>query len=105
MVRQYPYILQVMTTTPGSFNTDGDPVEPVSDYVTHAKCRDEANSGAKQINVDGTSHIFQALIQLPKGTAEVKVGTRVRVVQGTDIRLLGTVKSFRSDQLHCRIWV
>lgn len=106
MVRQYPYVLQVLSSTPGTFTPDGDPIAPVSVFVNHAKCRDESNSGAKQINLsDGTAHIFQALIQLPKGTPEVKVGTSVRVLQGNDVRLLGSVKLFRKDQLHCRIWV
>lgn len=106
MIKQYPYVLHILQTGEVTFTPEGDPVAPVSTFVPHAKCRDESNSGSKQINLaDGTAYIFQALIQLPKGTPNVKVGTSVKVLQDADVRLIGTVKAFRQDQLHCRIWV
>lgn len=106
MVRQYPYILQVLQLTGGGLDGDGNPIPSVEAYVDHAKCRDEANAGGRQINlVDGSAHVFESLVQLPKGTLPVEVGTSIRVMEGNVVRVKGTVKRFQKDQLHSRLWV
>lgn len=106
MVRQYPYTLQVLTLSGGGFDGDGNPIPSVEEYVDYAMCRDEANAGGRQINlVDGGAHVFDSLVQLPKGTVPVAVGTSVRVMDGASIRIKGSVKRSQKDQLHTRIWV
>jgi len=106
MIRQYPYTLQVLKLTGGGFDGDGNPIPSSESYVNHAKCRDEANAGGRQINlVDGSAHVFESLIQLPKGTPSVDVGKSIRVMEGNVVRVKGTVKRFQPDQLHARLWV
>ncbi|MCF2498398.1 hypothetical protein [Dyadobacter chenhuakuii] len=106
MVKQYPYILQVLQLTGGGFDGDGNPIPSTEEFVDHAKCRDEANSAGKQINlVDGSALVFDSLIQLPKGPALIEVGSMVRVMEENVVRVKGTVKRFQKDQLHSRLWV
>ncbi|WP_426291977.1 hypothetical protein ACN9ML_18260 [Dyadobacter endophyticus] len=98
--------MQVLKLTGGGFDAEGNPIPSVEQYVDHAKCRDEANSGGNQINlVDGSAHVFESLIQLPKGTAPVEVGKSVRVMEGNVVRVKSSVKRFQKDQLHARLWV
>ncbi|MET7253575.1 hypothetical protein [Dyadobacter fermentans] len=106
MVRQYPYILQVLTLTGGGFDDEGNPIPSVELYTDYAKCRDEANLGGNQINLtDGTAHVYESLIQLPKGTLPVETGRSIRVMDGNIVRVKSTVKRFQKDQLHSRLWV
>ncbi|CAG5072873.1 hypothetical protein DYBT9623_04413 [Dyadobacter sp. CECT 9623] len=106
VVRQYPYTLQVLQLTGGGFDGDGNPIPSIEEYVEYANCRDEANSGGNQINlVDGSAHVFDSLIQLPKGPLPIDVGSRIRVMEENVVRVKGTVKRFQKDQLHSRLWV
>jgi len=106
VVRQYPYTLQVLQLTGGGFDGDGNPIPSTEEYVNHSKCRDEANLGGNVINlVDGTAHVFESLVQLPKGTGPVEVGKSIRVMEGNVVRVKSTVKRFQKDQMHSRLWV
>ena len=105
MVTQYPYQLVVKGSTGGGF-VNGDPVPGTPTESMHAVCRDESNTGNKEITLpDGRYYVYNALIQLPFGTPEVAFGTEIEVRQGSVVRVKGTVKGFRSDQMHCRLWV
>lgn len=106
MVKQYPYILYTQQLSGGGFNSDGDPIEPTPVFVPHSKCRDESNIGGKVVTmIDGSVHMYEALVQLPKKTEALQAGTLIYIMDGSDIRLQGTIKFFRREQMHCRIWV
>ena len=106
MVVQYPYILEVKTVTGGSFNADGDPIPGTPTFVPAGQCRDEANTGGKFVTLaSGQAHVYEALIQLPRTAPDVAIGAEVRVMQGLNVRVSGTAKGFRRDQMHCRLWV
>ncbi len=105
-VRQYPYILYTLKVSGGGMDGDGNPIPATTSYVEYSRCRDEANNGARQINlIDGSAHVFDSLVQTPKGTAPVSINTEVEVRDGSIIRVKGTVKRSQKDQLHTRIWV
>lgn len=106
MVRQYPYTLYVLQLTGGGFDQDGNPIGSNQTWVEVSKCRDEANTGGRQINlVDGSAHVFDSLIQTPRGTSPIGVGSSVEVRDGMSVRVKGAVKRSQKDQLHTRIWV
>jgi hypothetical protein len=106
MVRQYPYTLYALQLSGGGFDGDGNPLPSTSSFVAVCQCRDEANSGGRQINlIDGSAHVFDSLIQTPRGTAPLTVGTSVEVRDGSTVRVKGTVKRSQKDQLHTRLWV
>lgn len=106
VVRQYPYVLWVLTTADAVKNTDGDwvPVDGVWSEV--GRCRDEANSKGGTVNLeDGSAYTYDTLIQMPKGTPLVYANSSVEVRDGGVVRTAGTVKRSVADQLHTRIWV
>lgn len=106
MVKQYPYILEVLTMTGGGYDDDGAPIPATSEYVAIGKCRDEANVGGKAITInDGEHYVFNVLIQMPKNIPALTLKDKVRVMEGNMVRASGTVKGFRRDQMHARAWL
>ena len=112
MVIQYPYSLEVYEKPVSTYNDQtGDWTNLKGEWVFHSICRDEKGgsgsyiSGSYILTVDGQETSYDYLVQLPKNTAEIKPGTKVRVKDGETIRLESTVIRFSSDQLHCRLWL
>lgn len=72
-------------------------------------CREETNGRGSEIQVaGGTFHRFTSLIQLPKDSQKVDVGTSIFVANnadGSDVRIEGVVLKFDKGQLHNRLWV
>lgn len=105
MVRQYPYVLQVLELTGGGFDSNGNPIPPSETWMNLTRCRDEAGNGKKVTLNDGNVHEYAFLIQMPKGVEAIQPGKKVRVMDGADVRARGEVVYSRRDQLHSRAWV
>lgn len=105
MVSQYPYILQVLNLLGGGYDENGNPIPPSEQWINYCRCRDEAGNGRTVTTQDGVQHQYSFLVQMPKGVDEVKAGTKVKVVDGSDVRASGEVIYSRKDQLHSRLWV
>jgi hypothetical protein len=107
MVRQYPYELYLFTAGGGGQDVNGNFIPQTnSEWVKLGMCRDEVNSKGSQVMVaDGTSYVFDSLIQCPKSIRNVHVGAKVQVRSGSEVRVEGTVSRFDPSQMHSRIWV
>jgi hypothetical protein len=110
MVKQYPHYLFSITSGGDSVQDEnGSWVAPKPTTSMLSKCREETDGRGTEIQVaDGTFHKFTSLIQLPKGAKRVEIGTQVFVaenVDGTVVRIKGTVLKFDAGQLHSRLWV
>jgi hypothetical protein len=111
MVKQYPHYLFALIGGEAVQNEDGDWVQP-DDEAAHkflSMCREETDGRGTEIAVgDGKFHKVTSLIQLPKGSPKVEIGTTVFVTNdpdGTDVRIKGSVLKFDNGQLHSRLWV
>ena len=104
MVSQYPYILQVLSIT-GTKDENGNWIAGTENWINLTRCRDEAGSGKKVTGIDGSSHDYSFLIQMPQGVEAIAAGTKVRVVDGAAVRATGLVIYSRKDQFHSRVWV
>lgn len=105
MVRQYPYILQSLTIADGGPDQDGNYQPATETWSDVCICRDEAGNGKKLTLADGSVHEYSYLVQMPKGTEPIDSGTKIRVMDGGEIRATGEVLYSRKDQLHSRLWV
>lgn len=105
MVAQYPYTLEVLVLSGGGYDNAGNPIDPTESWQVVSKCRDEAGNGKKVSLTDNSVYEYAFLIQLPRGVEAVEAGTKVRVVNRTEVRCSGDVVYSRKDQLHSRIWV
>jgi len=111
MVKQYPhYLFAVQNGGEAHQDEDGNWVQPDNAApVLIASCREETNGKGTQIQVaGGTFHVFVSLIQLPKDTLLVGVGTSVFVADnadGTSVRVTGGVLKYDVGQLHNRLWI
>lgn len=109
MVIQYPHYLFAILGGESVQDEDGNWTEPEERIEMLSMCREETNGKGSQIQIaGGTFHVFASLIQLPKGSPSVDVGTTVFVADdeaGTSIRIKGTALKFDSGQLHSRLWL
>jgi hypothetical protein len=110
VVKQYPHYLFALVGGEATQNNDGDfvtPGEAVPQFIS--ACREETDGRGTEIKVaDGTFHKITSLIQLPKGSPKVEIGTTVFVTNdpdGVDVRIKGVVLKFDNGQLHSRLWV
>jgi len=110
MVKQYPhYLFAVKSGSEATQDDNGNWSESTAINVFVSTCREETNGAGSEIQVaGGTFHRFTSLVQLPKGTQSVEVGTTIFVsngADGSDIRIQGKVLKFDVGQLHSRLWV
>lgn len=107
MIKQYPYVLEVFTSGESTYNEQtGEWIIEEGEWVEHSKCRDEvSSSGGQVVTTDGEVYSYTWIVLMPKGVAEIKPGTKVRVMDGDDMRLEANAIRFSSDQLHCRLWL
>jgi hypothetical protein len=106
--KQYPYELFKHTQGGDSVQDPitGDWVPNPGMWEKVGMCRDEVNSKGSYITVsDGSAHVFDFLIQLPRATPFIHVGTKIQVRSGSIVRVEGEVKRFDPSQMHCRIWI
>jgi carbonic anhydrase len=119
MVKQYPYLLQLLsvaqleTTDNNDRDENGDWVltesqtKPTS-YTTISVCRNERNSGGSdfQFVVDGVNYTYDSIIYAPKSCPILVLGSTIKVTEiNGKSRIEGTVKRFDKSQMHTRIWV
>jgi hypothetical protein len=107
---QYPHYLFSVTNGDESVQDEnGNWTEMQEDVVFVSMCREETNGKGSQIQIaGGTFYVFASLIQLPKGSPMIGVGTTVFVSNdetGSDIRIKGQSLKFDNGQLHNRLWV
>ncbi len=113
MVKQYPHYLFALIGGKAVQNDDGVwdtlPDEDGAAPKFLSACREETDGRGTEITVaDGKFHKVTSLIQLPKGSPKVEIGTTVFVANdpgGADVRIKGTVLKFDNGQLHSRLWV
>ena len=105
--KQYPYELwQFVAGGESVQDGEGNWIVDPGYWSKMCLCRDEVNSKGSQITVaDGTAHVYDSLILLPRNTPTVHVGSEIEVRNGAAIRTKGTVKRYDPSQLHSRIWI
>ena len=104
--KQYPYDLYVKVIISPELNGNGDYVGGSESWVFASKCRDENNSrNAVITTVDSETIAFEAVVQLPKTCPEISYNDTVEVRYEGAVRVKGTCKGFRKDQLHSRLWI
>lgn len=105
-MEQYPYTLHRLHLSPGGVDENGHTLQGVPSFIDLGPCRDEAKKGDLVVTVGGEVSSFSTFIFTPPGVTPIEPGetVEVREASGT-IRVAGTVKRFRSGQLHCRIWL
>ncbi|MBN8821276.1 MULTISPECIES: hypothetical protein [unclassified Spirosoma] len=106
-MKQYPYTLQVLSIASESQqDNNGNYSGSAQDWETVSSCRDEANSGGRQVTLtDGSAYVFDSTIQLPLSCPDLQAGQSVQVLDGVTVRVVGTIRQFRREQMHCRAWV
>jgi hypothetical protein len=107
---QYPHYLFSVTATGESVQDEnGNWTEAQESVEFVSMCREETNGQGAQIQIaGGTFYVFASLIQLPKNSPRVEIGTTVFVANdeaGSDIRIKGQSLKFDNGQLHSRLWV
>ena len=109
MVKQYPHYLFAVKTSESKQGEDGYWSDGESSIEFLTMCREETDGRGSEVQTaDGTYRRFSSLIQMPKGTLVVEVGTSVIVSDnqdGTSIRIKGVALKFDKGQLHSRLWV
>lgn len=108
-VDQYPHFLFAVLGGESAQDDEGNWIdsETITEFIS--ACREETNGRGAEIQVaGGTFHRFTSLIQLPKGSKMVEVGTSIFVANdqdGSDVRIQGVVLKFDKGQLHNRLWI
>lgn len=109
MVKQYPHYLFSVKTSESKQGEDGYWSDGESSIELLSMCREETDGRGSEVQTaDGTYRRFSSLIQIPKGSLVVEVGTIVIVSDnqdGTSIRIKGVALKFDKGQLHSRLWV
>lgn len=105
--RQYPYELwQLIPPGDTTWDSDGNVIPNPGLWSRVGMCRDEVNSANDPIPVaDGTAYVFDFLIQLPRSTPFIHLGTSIEVRFGSTVRAKGEVKRLDQAQMHSRIWI
>jgi len=106
---QYPHFLFAIKSNTSRQDENGNWIATENKNILIGKCREETNGRGSEIQVGGgLFHRFESLIQLPKGSPKVEVGSTIFVSNnknGSDFRIKGEVLKFDSGQLHSRLWV
>jgi len=110
MIKQYPHYLFAIVAGGESVQDDeGNWIDSETTTEFISACREETNGRGAEIQVaGGTFHQFTSLIQLPKDSPKIEVGTNIFVADdenGSDVRIQGVVLKFDKGQLHNRLWV
>jgi hypothetical protein len=110
MVKQYPhYLFAVIAGDESVQDENGNWTEAQESVEFVSMCREETNGKGSQIQIaGGTFYLFASLIQSPKNSTRVDVGTMVFVANdeaGLDIRIKGQSLKFDNGQLHNRLWL
>lgn len=111
MIEQYPHFLFIVDVPAESVQDDNGnwTVASESSLQFVSKCREETGgAGAEYQVAGGTYRKASALIQLPKGVANIPDGAKVIVANDAnceDVRIKGTVLHFDFGQLHSRLWL
>lgn len=105
-MKQYPCDLFIMTATEGGTDENGFAVESQTDWMFHSKCREiPASSGNVISNESGQYISYSSKVVMPLGTKPILPNTKIKILNGEQVVLVGTVIRFSSKQLHCRLWV
>lgn len=109
-IKQYPHFLfSVNSEIESEQDEKGAWSDSEPSNIFLSSCREETDGRGTEIKVaDGTFRKITSLIQLPKGSPKVELGTTVFVTNdpdGMDVRIKGVVLKFDQGQLHSRLWV
>ena len=106
MANQYPSDLYVMTSSGGGIDDNGFPTQASAEWVFHSKCRESSSNKPNIISTDGGEAIkYSSVLVMPKGTQEIPVNTRIKVVDNGKVIVELNVIKFSEKQFHCRLWV
>jgi hypothetical protein len=89
MVKQYPYMLQKLILPESERDSQGNYLAIEDNWCNVMPCRDEMGKGKRIENVDGQVITSTYLIQCPKKQNSIVLGDMVRVVNGSQVRLVG----------------
>lgn len=107
MVNQYPYQLVIQTIQDPIYDEEsGSWTEETTIEEDYVKCRDDSNSAGSVIQTtDGEEYVFSYVIYMPFGTKPIELGSKVKVLNGNELRAEGRVKKFYKGQLHSILWL
>ena len=107
MVKIYPYNLSVFIESESTFSeVDGSWSVGTAEWVNVGKCRDEINSGRKEVSQDGSEYVYNAVIYCHKSTPSILKGAKVKVTdESGNIRIESNLVRYQNEQLHTRLWV
>lgn len=122
--KQYNHYVYILNPGAVTKDANGDYVAAEPTWGLLGMGREETNGKGEQITLDDMKpYRFSALVQLPKGTPKVMVGTRVVVAdeeltqdelrlygaEGQNVndavRIVARCMKFDKGQLHCRMWL
>lgn len=101
---QYPYVLQVLNSTGGGQDANGDFVPTVDVWEDFGACREESSKGFIAKGVDGEKFIVSSVIYYQGLKIESGKTVRVLDVEG-DIRTSGVVLGVREGFYNTQLWV
>lgn len=105
MIRQYPHILKITTTSGSSQDGNGNWV-PGSTSTVEKECRAEPNSRNAQVKTaDSTAIVFDYTVYMPLPAEAISVGSKVEVYSGDELLSTNSVKRFTKGQLNARLWL
>lgn len=118
VVSQYNHYVYIQVHGATTVDENDDLVADEPTWELLCKGREEPNGRGEEIQTEGMkTYRFASLVQMPRGTAKVKVGTRVMVTECEQdplglangsvkgLRIAGTCMKFDNGQLHCRMWL
>lgn len=104
MVRQYPHIIKLTTSTDAAQDNSGN-WSPGVEGTIEKQCRAEINDGGYITATDGRRIDFSWVVYLPLPMDKVKEGSRIELFEGSEKIATDTVKRFYRGQLNARIWL
>jgi hypothetical protein len=109
MVKQYPHYLFAILGGESVQDEDGNWSDSEKRIEMLSICREETDGRGSEIQIaGGTFHRFTSLVQLPKGSQKIEVGTSIFIADNANgwvVRVQGVVLKFDDGQLHSRLWV
>lgn len=105
VVKQYPHTLEVLKTTAGHENEDGDWVPGTQEWVMVGDCRVEvAKQNAFKTGADGERVYYYATVYGPLPKWTLKFGDTIRVTMGSITEQLTVKMIDNGSQMNNRLW-
>lgn len=84
---------------------NGDWIPNNTEATIETPCRAEPNGSGKLVITEDGSDLVYSWLVFTKVIDRLPFGTPVKVYDGNELFVTGTIKKFSKDQKHCRIWL